>query len=592
MSKAAEVDERAKEELAVWLLTRDLARASGSTRSLSAIDAEPTLAAALSSTVSSVWEQRLRGVFGWTGGAEEEVDDSARALVFEAAIRVAVSAPDPFPLETLREVWHYCSSIDREPGAAIIAAAGPRTADGFLKVVATHLEQLKTRPRAVVFDERGLDHHPPPCWASRAFWSGSYDAWVHDPWLHHVLQQIALEPYVLALQTAPRSYVHGVIARSTGGRLDDALALLGCAPAAFDAHGGPAQGVVAFAALERVEAFLGDPSENDDADASDVPAAALADVARVLAERSDASWLALAWLQRLVTLGRRRNAMSTVVRMALIQAVAERTLPSADPWTWIDMEEEIWRTDRVLTQALLRVVHDKPVEAAELLAEALISSRVTITNRDPDLTPRNAEYRIVGGALAGHTDPAQWFEGVWAATYDRRERLRISRNLTFENPGHVALMWAGHGIAIAGATPDGARLWHAARKAAVECLNADYVGQHGSLFWSAAALLVIVGAGLQEHGALEAIDVATFLDDLSELSLGFCRVVGLSYAFGSPISLASAIDTPPGQRALAVARRAVDMERPSNLSDALGLKALEALRLLLSARLAPHGVVP
>lgn len=578
--------EQAVSDVAAWLLGRDAAQRRGARLPLSSVDAEPTLQAALSPVVRLTWEAGLRRTLGWTGGLEEEADDDARRLLFDAAVRIAVSAQDPFPLNTLREAWHHCADVSHAPGRAVAEAAGPEAVASLLQLLATQIDQLRTTPRAVVLDERGIHFEASPRWASRAFWSGNYDAWPLDNWLHVALQALAPGPYFVTLGAAPKSYVHGVLARPGAPSFDTASRFLRLAPPAFDDLGGPAQGVVAFAALERLEAALAgrfaSPNPAEPATALSTEAsAATAEIAQILAARPDAPWLGLAWLQRLITLGRRHTKLTPALRLALIQSVAEQAPPSPDPWPWVDLEDDIWRCHRVLTQALVRVAQNDPVGACQVLAEGLASGRVTVTGRKPDPRWDNAESRIVGKALAAHPAPAQWFRDLMDATYEARARLRIGRNISFDNPGHVALSWAAHGVAWLGATPAGADLWRAAAAAAAECEGLDRMTNPESLGWSAIAVLTVIGLSMYEHDALTLTEVAAFMDDLADVSLGFCRVMGTAVAFSASDPMGAVLATSQGERMVEAVRRATAMASPEQLSQAMNATAHEALKRLM-----------
>lgn len=396
-----------------------------------------------------------------------------RQLLGQAGVELAVAGEHPRLFALVDELWRLGDGLTRRQGDEIVARLRSSGAEHpLLSVLGDRLDAAARRESRSV---QAPEIRPAP--DLRRLWSGSREAFFWDHWACQVCARVWPGPFMTRLSLAPSAYAHAAAAAALPLSLDELIALLSDAPDAFDASGGPTGAVAIFALLEAVH------EDREDGGLRPLTHAPRnADLDRIIdavLARPDGEAVGRAWAQRIVWTTRggglrgREIGLKPPV-MHILNELSSGLRPiSQAPHAWIEAEDDLWRVDRVLVEAMVLHHHAAPGEAADLLAEAVVRGSVTATGRTRGLLSSSAEAAIVGGAIAAHPDPAAWFSRLWAETWDARERGRFAKRRSAENPACSVLAWGVQGLNHLGGKTGQAALWAELFKAITETRFTD-----------------------------------------------------------------------------------------------------------------------
>ena len=295
-------------------------------------------------------------------------------------------------------------------------------------------------------------------------------------------------------------------------RVGALTSLLAAAPEAFDNTGAfQSQGMVTVALLNqcakvlqthRARLLVPKDRADDLAPLAENAAAVATQIADTLMQRTDATPLAWAWLDRLMFEGIQRDywdirscaAESWAVDplLILISKLSARLESKSDFATWVDEKQRELRIDRLfasLAVALWGAGHS--AERVQAVIEwGLCNSgvRLSMSSDAVDRTP-GVVRRVGGEAVVATAAPARWFSSIWDKIRPVRERTWRKRiGGERQNVDEICVLC---GLGALEVLSENAReeLWQAVEESIRDGLQTDDLPQPNS-FWARALVRV------------------------------------------------------------------------------------------------------
>ena len=436
-------------------------------------DYATSLCAALHRKGLPAWADRFAG---YAGDPDNQGsfwrDPHISALLDEAGVRLAMDASLGRLFLVVDELWDIAPTRGQDPVYTLIdRLSGFSTDHPLCSKLAQHLGEIVTMPgmRQIVARR--------PDFKTRNLWPGSHEVPIAHRWPFQVVAKLWPARF-MAMMTddLPPPIVHASIAAASPFELTTLQTLLTAGDLAEPAS--PARIATDYALLTEIVPLF---AERFGTGGQAAVTGALRPLVGSLAARPDWDLLSRAWLQQLIWHGsdrlpRRLAAESSWsgVRDLLIDELCANAPPlRQDPQEWIGDEEDLWRVDRVLAEAGILAAQGDTESAAKLLANGILSGQVTQTARDQALYADKPESRIAGTIIQAQPDPVGWFEQLWIATYEARERATYSHESGYQSPADCVLAWGFAGLNHISDAQVQARYWQAFTKALGERIVTD-----------------------------------------------------------------------------------------------------------------------
>lgn len=554
-----------------------------------------TLAAELRSAGFLTWAARMEVVGNRSSDEVERI--AGQQLLSAAANVIAASASHPDFTVLVNEIACLCMDLEVPNGTDLLHCF--QKSDGGLDRLHDVLVARIQQGSARVVREHFRREPPAGPEATRDIWPSHHFEPVRDSWAYQVVRQLDPARFLGLVEKVPRSVAHSLIEETAPLSHSDLIDLLGRCEPAYLPDEMLGSGRAIFAVLTAVGEYLRRCAGlADKVDLSLPPLnVTMGDTLSALFKRTDAQPLARAWLQQLFWeqqnfdcwRDRQAGAGNSLAAISqLTKAIASRLVPlGGKTMLWIAAEEPLWRVCRVLVEASVLSLSGHLQDAGHLLADSLSQNLVTTWGRETALLGDTLEARIVGDVVSGQVDATQWFEVLWLAIYDHRERGRLMALFSDSDgrslPGHVALAW---GVIGANRLQDGRRaaeLWNKLAGAIIETQVTEVGLGERPLLYASTVAAGLVGARLELQGDLPMVDFTKFVFGLTSPTIAFCKFVAALVDNGSIQPLLQATHQIGKQRVCDMLDivAAHDGEKPSRRLATTELKAIRQLQSAL-----------